>query len=321
MELMKKHPVFSALKDGDISDLEKYFSMQVIEEGSVIISANETKNQLFFIASGKITGTLRLPGDIERQHSRYMPGDFFGEISFFAGKPSFDTFIAAEKSVLIVIGRDEFAELVEKNPELSVRFVTTLMSMTVERFRASSRFFADVVQWGEQASRRVITDELTGLYNRAFLDDALLNFFEISKSNSKPLALFMMDIDNFRTINSELSHECGNGVLREFVGIIHGITSRHGIIARYGGDEFSILLPEANLPRALEIAEELRKGVDEHDFSKFLQGKSLKISTSIGISVFPDTATELDVFREQADASLYRAKKEGKNRIAWPEER
>jgi GGDEF domain-containing protein len=258
MELMKKHPVFSGLTDGDMSDLEKYFSMRIFEEGSVIIPAGEIKKRLFFIASGKITGTLRLPGDIERSHSRYMPGEFFGEISFFAGKPSFDTFIAAEKSALIEIGREEFAELMEKNPELGVRFATPLMGMTVERFRASSRFFADVVQWGEQASRRVITDELTGLYNRAFLDDALLNFFEISKSNSKPLALFMMDIDNFRTINSELGHDCGNGLLQEFVGIIQGITCRHGIIARYGGDEFSILLPEADLPRALEIAENTR---------------------------------------------------------------
>jgi GGDEF domain-containing protein len=87
----------------------------------------------------------------------------------------------------MAIGREDVAELVEKNPELAVRLVTPLMSMTVERFRAASRFFADVVQGGEQASRRVSTDELTGLYNRAFLDDAIQSFFEFEKQQP-PLA-------------------------------------------------------------------------------------------------------------------------------------
>ncbi len=131
----------------------------------------------------------------------------------------------------------------------------------MERFRSSSRFFSDVVQWGENASRRVITDELTGIYNRAFLDDALESFFEISRNNNKPLALFMLDIDNFRTINSGLGREAADGIIKEFVDIITGVMSRHGIIARYGGDEFTILLPEAGLAKATDIAEQIRRSV------------------------------------------------------------
>ena len=316
LQMMKQHPFFSSLNEDEIECIAGHFNRRVHEPGDIIIAGSETRNELFFIVSGKITASLKLPGSIERKQGEYLPGDFFGEISFFAGRPSFDTFIAEERTELLVIESGAMNSIMENNPGTGIKFINPLMSRTVERFRSSSKFFSDVVQWGENASRRVITDELTGIYNRSFLDDALVSFFEISRSNSKPLALFMMDIDDFRTINSELGREAADGIIREFVDIITGVMSRHGIIARYGGDEFSILLPEAGLEKAMDIAEQIRSSVEEHNFGPHLQGRELKITTSIGISVFPETATELSRFRELADSSLYRAKKEGKNRTA-----
>ncbi len=292
-----------------------YFQRETYKKNEVIIKAEELRKELFFILEGKISSTLKLPGSIERKHGQYHAGDFFGEISFFGNRPSFDTFYAEEDSTLLVMEEKDFLDLMEKNSKISTRFTSRLMSMTVKRFRATSKFLADVVQWGEGASRRVITDEFTGIYNRAFLDDALEDFFNTSVSNSKPLSLFMIDIDNFNTVNETAGRDAGDAIILDVVKILKEAVSSYGILARYGGDEFSILLPEADLEKAKTIAEVIRFSVEELDFSKYLKGSNIKVTTSIGISNFPETARELTVFRERADASLYRAKELGRNRV------
>jgi diguanylate cyclase (GGDEF)-like protein len=125
----------------------------------------------------------------------------------------------------------------------------------------------------------------------------------------------MIDIDNFRTINESLGLEAGNKIIMELAGLIGAVVADHGIIARYGGDEFSALLPEANLARAREIAEQVRAGVAAYDFSGHTAGEHIAVTASIGISSFPETADELSAFKEKADASLYRAKESGRNRV------
>ncbi len=187
-------------------------------------------------------------------------------------------------------------------------------SLTIQRLKDTSKFLADVVQWGEEASRRVITDEMTGVYNRVFLEDALESFFNISKNNNKSLSRLIMDIDNFKDINSA-GDEAGNGVITEFAEILKRLAGIHGIIARFGGDEFFVLLPDADIEKAHSLAEEIRAEVERNDFSKYLPGRNIPVTTSIGISSFPETAADLVSFREKADASLFRAKDMGRNRI------
>ncbi len=309
------HAVFSDLDGRELKVLMTCFKQRILKPDEVIIKAEEIRRELFFIQEGTIVSTLKLPGSIERKRGHYHEGDFFNEISFFAQKPSFDTFYAAEETTLLSLSEDAFLELMEKNSVISTKFTSRLMAMTVKRFRATSKFLADVVQWGEGASRRVITDELTGAYNRAFLDDALEDFFNTSVSNNKPLSLFMIDIDNFNTVNEQVGRDAGDAIILEVVKILKDAVSSYGILARYGGDEFSILLPEADLEKAKTIAEVIRFSLEELDFSKYLKGSKIKITASIGISNYPETAVNLESFKKNADASLYRAKDRGRNRI------
>ena len=108
----------------------------------------------------------------------------------------------------------------------------------------------------------------------------------------------------------------GNKLIKKIVNIINGLISRYGILARYGGDEFSVLLPETDLNRAIELAEEIRKAVESCNDDS---GIDILVSTSIGVSSFPETATDFNAFKEKADASLYKAKKSGKNFVAYVE--
>ncbi len=319
IEQINKINIFSELNDNEMQIIEKYFSLKTYEKGETLIAQDDIRKELFIVLNGKIVSTLKIPGSIDRKHGEYCTGDFFGEMSLFGNKPSFDTFYAAEKSHLLTFQEKELIELIEKNSDIAVKFIYKILNLTIQRFRESSKFLSDVVQWGESASRRVITDELTGVYNRAFLEDALENFFNISMSNNKPLSLFMLDIDNFGLINDSLGHDAGNKIIFESINLIKKIISKHGIIARYGGDEFSILLPEADLEKAMSIAEQIRRDIDSHDFTEHLMGEDIAVSISIGVSSFPDTATDLTSFKEKADASLYQAKELGRNRVACVE--
>ena len=312
----KKLQIFKSFSEEELSLLEKHFAHSHYDKDEIITERDRTGKDLYIILSGKIVSTLNLPGSINRKREEYEPGNFFGEMSLFGYKLPFDTFYAEEESSVLILSEKSILELIEKKSDIAIKLISQLLSLTVLHLRNSSKFLADVVQWGENASRRVITDELTGLYNRAFLDDVLENFFYISKSNNKPLSFLMLDLDNFRNINQDFSIETGNNILSELVNLIKNKISRQGIIARYGGDEYSVLLPETDLKSALKIAEDIRADIEKHDFSKHLEGRQKNLTISIGISSFPDTATELAEFKEKADASLYLAKKSGRNRVA-----
>ncbi len=312
--LSAQQGLFRDFGDDVLSRLEPYFAERTARAGETIVAQNELARELYVVVEGRVESVLALPGSIERPHGDILPGDFFGEVSLFGGSPSSDTYRAALPCRLLVLDENRLAALMEELPVDAVTLIARLLGLTIRNLRASSSFLADVVQWGERASRRTITDELTGVYNRPFLEDAIENFFEISRSNGKPVAFLMMDVDNFSGINEAIGREKADTVIVRVVDIIRGIISSHGIIARYGGDEFSILLPEADLARALAIASEIRAGVESADFADIAPALP-PVTTSIGVSAFPDTAGELAAFREKADASLYRAKELGRNRV------
>ncbi len=314
-EELKKIDLFSICTKPDLDIIEKYSQIRLVVKGDIIASEGDTPEKLFFVTEGRISGSMKLPDAAERRHGDYCAGSFFGVTSVFGKKPLSDTYIASDKSIIVTVREEGFTELIESNPATAILLLSVLLGRTINEFRKTSSFLADVVQWGEKASRRVITDEQTGVYNRAFLDDAIVNFFNISKSNSKPLSLLMLDLDNCRKINETVGLDTGNIIINEFASIIKRTISRLGIVARYGGDEFSVLLPETDLRGAREIAEEIRSLVEKKNFTPILQGHDIKITTSIGISSFPETAEDLASFKAAADASLYRAKELGRNRV------
>lgn len=315
--LLKNLPIFVDFDTHEIDIIEKLFSLKTYEKNEII---NKDKDkELSIIIRGQIFSTIKLPGSIGYKHAEYYAGDFFGGMSLFGFKSPFDKYKAAEKSEILSIHENNIIHLINNNPNIAVKFISRVISLTIQHLRKTNKLFTDIVQWGEDAGRRVITDELTGIYNRFFLEDAIKDFFVISKDNNKPLSLFMMDIDNFRIINDNFGYETGNKILLYSVNLIKNIISRYGIIGRYGGDEFCILLPETDLKKALGIAETIRETIEQYDFSKYMPGSEIPVTASIGISSFPDTAADIDSFKEKADASLYKAKENGRNRVAYVE--
>ncbi len=160
-------------------------------------------------------------------------------------------------------------------------------------------------------------DALTGLYNRWAFREFLNTETARAKRRGSRLAVLFLDVDNLKLINDFYGHEEGDRLLRSLAERISGQLRRGDILARYGGDEFVALLPDTGLQGAFSVARRILKSLQGFSFST-PDGKSLGISCSAGLAVFPDHATDPERLILLADRAMYRAKKKGKRGIEIP---
>lgn len=166
----------------------------------------------------------------------------------------------------------------------------------------------------EEIRNRIRYDELTGLLTLGFFRTALAWELERRANTAKGCAVIMMDLDDFKQTNDTYGHLAGSFVLQEVGGIIDKNFRAFDVAARYGGEEFVAFLPETDAGEALTAAERVRKLIELRTFAH--DGRAIRITISMGISHFPDDGTDLESLIKIADERLYRAKREGKNRIS-----
>ena len=155
--------------------------------------------------------------------------------------------------------------------------------------------------------RQSITDPLTNIYNRRFFMQMLEQEIERVKRNKKPFSLIMFDLDHFKNVNDRFGHAAGDTVLRSVANTVKKRIRKTDYFARWGGEEFIILLPETSLNNAAELAEELRKKISE----TALDGIG-KVTASFGVTEYRNTDT-MDTVLLRVDGALYEAKGSGRN--------
>ena len=152
------------------------------------------------------------------------------------------------------------------------------------------------------------TDSLTGLHNRRGFDEHLHDEFERSRRTRSPVSLLVLDIDAFKQVNDMFGHATGDSALEEVAHRIKMTLRAIDVPARFGGDEFAIILPETDAAGALIVADRIRAAVEEA-----FAGQAAHVTTTIGVATMPDHAdTPADTLRA-ADRALYSAKAQGKN--------
>jgi diguanylate cyclase (GGDEF)-like protein len=161
------------------------------------------------------------------------------------------------------------------------------------------------------AELRAATDGLTGLPNQRAVADSLKRTFAQASTTRSPLALLLLDLDHFKQINDQRGHAVGDQVLANVGAVLRSTLRSRDFAGRNGGEEFAILLPDTEVPAALEIAERVRAAVAEIS----LPGSDVSVTVSIGVSGFPAHAGTLDRLERLADAALYLAKRHGRNRV------
>jgi len=158
-----------------------------------------------------------------------------------------------------------------------------------------------------------LIDPLTGIANRrAFLQDAEVQL-KCQATEPRPMAVLLLDLDNFKSINDRFGHAIGDRVLQMFAEIGSGCMRRFDIFGRLGGEEFAALLVDTSRERALAVAEQIRSSFVE--VTGMVEGKPVVATVSIGVVISYDAVLDLSALLAQADHALYRAKDNGRNRI------
>ena len=159
-----------------------------------------------------------------------------------------------------------------------------------------------------------VRDPLTNLYNRRYMEESLDQEISRAVRKNSPLSLMLIDVDYFKKFNDMFGHEAGDVVLRSLGSLLQRQLRREDIVCRYGGEEFIVILPEATLDSARQRGEQLREATKE--LVTEFRGQALgRITLSIGVATFPQNGTTGDALVEAADAALYQAKKQGRDRI------
>jgi diguanylate cyclase (GGDEF)-like protein len=165
------------------------------------------------------------------------------------------------------------------------------------------------------AEIRAATDGLTGLPNKRAVTDTLKRMFAQASTERSPLALLMLDLDHFKQVNDQRGHAVGDQVLANVGRVMKGAMRARDFAGRNGGEEFAILLPDTEIPVALRIAERVRAAIAEMS----LPGIDVTVTVSVGVAGYPEHASTPDRLARLADAALYLAKRQGRNRVELAE--
>ena len=164
-----------------------------------------------------------------------------------------------------------------------------------------------------QAEARV--DPKTGLFNARYFANALAEEVALAARFERPMSLIMADLDLLRDINNSYGHLAGDAVLRGIAEVFRQQLRHYDVPARFGGEEFSILLPETPPEQAMEIAERIRRAVAEKEFEVETATEPIRATVSIGVAGFPKDGVDANELIHQADLAVYRAKLQGRNRV------
>jgi diguanylate cyclase (GGDEF)-like protein len=165
------------------------------------------------------------------------------------------------------------------------------------------------------AEFRAATDGLTGLPNKRAVTDTLKRMFAQAATERSPLALLMLDLDHFKKVNDQRGHAVGDQVLANVGAVMRSAMRSRDFAGRNGGEEFAILLPDTEIPAALRIAERVRAAIAEMS----LPGTDVAVTVSVGVAGYPEHASTPDRIARLADAALYLAKRQGRNRVELAE--
>lgn len=163
-----------------------------------------------------------------------------------------------------------------------------------------------------------VTDPLTGLHNRRYLDSHLQTLFDRAVARRRPLSVMFADVDRFKAINDTLGHDAGDAVLKEFAGRLRRNLRGIDLVCRYGGEEFVIVMPETELAVAEKVAERVRRQIAESPFHIGEGRPPISITASLGVAARREGEDTVRALIKRADMALYEAKTRGRNRVVAP---
>jgi diguanylate cyclase (GGDEF)-like protein len=275
-----------------------------MDQGDFLWKEGDPGDHVILLLEGFVEVTHEAPeGEVVTLRT-LEAGAVLGEIAALDGRPRSATVKACSACRVVRVPAGKFRALLHRRPDL----LEELFLTQVDRVRSLTR----------QVTRnhhRAITDPLTRLYNYGFFRERLEIELERARHTGDLVGLAIFDIDHFKNFNDVHGHQEGNVVLQTVAKILRDTGRRGDIVARYGGEEFVALLYGAGRDEARRFAEAARQGIESHSFPGGETQPLGRVTISGGVAAFPSDAAGDEALLRAADACLYQAKQEGRNRV------
>ncbi|MBB5606827.1 diguanylate cyclase (GGDEF)-like protein [Janthinobacterium sp. S3M3] len=243
--------------------------------------------------------------------SKVLPGESVGEQSVLDEASNLAAISALEETDLLVINAGLVWELIERSNGLA-RNLLRLLSF---RIRAANALLRRRQKLGEFYRQLSMVDSLTGLYNRAWLNDLLPNMIVTAHSSGEPLSLVMIDLDHFKRFNDTHGHQAGDQALRIAAQVLGSASRPTDFAVRYGGEELMVILPDTSEQVAMLVAERLCERLQHAVIFNDMRCPLPHITGSFGVASLAQNQDEHGLIAA-ADTALYRAKAAGRNTVS-----
>jgi diguanylate cyclase len=298
---------------GDVSGLLADCAVMRIAQGQSILQTNDRGGRLYIVLRGSlnIEPMTTQGGDADGPPTKVLPGECVGELSVLDEESSAFTITAVQETDLLTIDADRLWQLIDESNGIA-RNLLRLLSFRVRAANAQLRRRQKVGEFYRQLS---MTDGLTGLYNRAWLNENLSSMIVYAHATAQPLSIVIIDLDHFKQFNDMHGHLTGDEALKTASRVLSEALRPTDFAARYGGEELLVILPGSNQTAGVMVAQRLCERLQQAVVFADMRKPLPHITASFGVAELK-LAQDAHSLISAADTALYQAKAAGRNCVA-----
>ena len=306
VETLRQLVALRGISDETLVALSERGESLAVDAGECVIRRDEPNSRMHVVVAGGLRVDLREPEGAPI--ARLGMGDTVGELSLLAHSPGSATVTAEIPTTLFAMDEATFYWLIG----VSHGFAVTLLVKLAERLRSNNDAVEANIALRMHFEQAALHDALTGVHSRRWLDETLPRIVQRHEFSREPLSIVMMDVDHFKRINDTYGHPAGDAVLSALGRICRDRLRPTDMVARAGGEEFVLILPQTSLDGGVVAAERLRSAIANTNIACD-GGISLRLTVSLGVATL-QANTSVQMLISQADQALYAAKQGGRNR-------
>ena len=312
IKALSNTPLFAGWDEVYLKDIADMVGIDSYQKGDIIFKQDTRGDRFYIIVEGNV---IILSPEDNSVLAEFVSGEMFGETAMLTQEEQKAIASANENSIILSFPKDgiPMEDVFKDNPVTYAQLLKSFLVMVSRRTRKANSLIKENSPIMQELQKQVYGDKLTGLLNKAYLEENIADFMKSSFS------LIMMKPDNFKTINDTYGHEKGDACLTFIGNHLSHFLDTDSVLMRYQGNEFAVLTPDLGRDGAASLAEKIKAELENLDISPVLNSP-FKLSMSLGILLYPDTKIEKTEFIKQCAEMPLIGRARGGSKILFEED-